>query len=121
MGVLWVTSDLYSNTIPLLIRGRLQGTMLETKWEVLPKTTVVPMGELCVIKKQSNSKWMLSGAMGSADQSDAGCREREASRLAAGVSLATMEAVGGRRASLDIVEMPVDICVSFLRLLHQAL
>ena len=96
MGVLWVTSDLYSNTIPLVIRGRLQGTMLETKWEVLRRTTVVPMGELCVVKKQSNSRWMLSGAMGSDDQSDAGCREREASRLAAGVSLATMEAVGGQ-------------------------
>ena len=47
-------------------------------------------------EKQSNSRRTLSGAVGSADQSDAGCREREASRLAAGVSLTMKEAVGGQ-------------------------
>ena len=58
-------SDLHSNTIPLIIRGRFQGTVLETKWEVLLRTMVVPMGELCVVRsspipdERSVERWGL--------------------------------------------------------------
>lgn len=85
--------------------------MLETKWEMLPRTAVVPMGAVCG-EKQSDSRRMLGGAMGSADHSDAGCRERKASRLPAELSLTTMGAVWGQESCLDTVKMPVDICVS---------
>lgn len=49
-------------------------------------------------EKQSDSRWMLGGAVGSADHSDAGCRERKAARLPAGLSLTTMGAVRGQES-----------------------
>lgn len=41
---------MHFNNIPLVIRGRFQGPILETKWEMLPGTAVVPMRELCVVR-----------------------------------------------------------------------